>query len=148
MFQYHAGEPMSTTLQPAPAVSTPVITVRIASIDILRGAVMIFMAIDHVRVYFGLFAGGLILGIFFTRWITHFCALAFIFLAGISIFFYARKHSDTSSFLVTRGLWLIFLELIVLRFAWTFNFDFANYEMAGVFWVIGCCMILMAALVK
>src|SRR5262249_41488418 len=86
--------------------------------------------------------------IFFTRWITHFCAPAFIFLAGTSIFFYARKHSDTSSFLVTRGLWLIFLELTVLRFAWTFNFDFAHYEMAGVLWVIGCCMILMAALIK
>jgi len=109
---------------------------------------MVLMAIDHVRVYSGLPAGGPTPGIFFSRWITHFCAPAFIFLAGTSIFFYARKHSDTSQFLVTRGLWLIFLELTVLRFAWTFNFDFANYEMAGVLWVIGCCMILMAALVK
>jgi uncharacterized membrane protein len=139
---------MSTTLQSAPAVSTPVLTSRIASIDILRGAVMVLMAIDHVRVYSGLPAGGPTPGIFFTRWITHFCASAFIFLAGTSIFFYARKHSDTSQFLVTRGLWLIFLELTILRFAWTFNFDFANYEMAGVLWVIGCCMILMAALVR
>jgi len=139
---------MSTTLQPAPAVSIPASTSRIASIDILRGAVMVLMAIDHVRVYSGLPAGGPTPGIFFSRWITHFCAPAFIFLAGTSIFFYARKHSDTSQFLVTRGLWLIFLELTVLRFAWTFNFDFANYEMAGVLWVIGCCMILMAALVK
>jgi uncharacterized membrane protein len=139
---------MSTTLQPAPAVSIPASTSRIASIDILRGAVMVLMAIDHLRVYSGLPAGGPTPGIFFSRWITHFCAPAFIFLAGTSIFFYARKHSDTSQFLVTRGLWLIFLELTVLRFAWTFNFDFANYEMAGVLWVIGCCMILMAALVK
>jgi uncharacterized membrane protein len=139
---------MSTTLQPAPAVSIPAFTSRIASIDILRGAVMVLMAIDHVRVYSGLPAGGPTPGIFFTRWITHFCAPAFIFLAGTSTFFYARRHSDTSQFLVTRGLWLIFLELTVLRFAWTFNFDFANYEMAGVLWVIGCCMILMAALVK
>jgi len=139
---------MSTTLQTAPAISTPVSATRIASIDILRGAVMILMAIDHVRVYSGLPAGGPTPAIFFTRWITHFCAPTFIFLAGTSIFFYARKHSDTSSFLVTRGLWLIFLELTVLRFAWTFNFDFAHYEMAGVLWVIGVCMILMAALVK
>jgi uncharacterized membrane protein len=138
---------MSATLPTAPAVYTPIST-RIASIDILRGAVMILMAIDHVRVYSGLPAGGPTPGIFFTRWITHFCAPAFIFLAGTSIFFYARKHSDTSSFLVKRGLWLIFLELTVLRVAWTFNFDFAHYEMAGVLWVIGVCMILMAALVK
>ena len=139
---------MSTTLQTAPAVSTPTSTARIASIDILRGAVMILMAIDHVRVYSGLPAGGPTPGIFFTRWITHFCAPAFIFLAGTSVFFYARKHTDTSRFLAIRGLWLIFLELTLLRFAWTFNFDFMHYEMAGVLWVIGVCMILMAALVK
>ena len=139
---------MSTTVQTAPAVSTPVSASRIASIDIIRGAVMVLMAIDHVRVYSGLPAGGPAYGVMFTRWITHFCAPAFIFLAGTSVFFYARRHSDTSRFLITRGLWLIFLELTVLRLAWTFNFDFAHYEMAGVLWVIGCCMILMAALVK
>jgi uncharacterized membrane protein len=139
---------MSTTLQTAPAVATPVSISRIASIDIIRGAVMVIMAIDHVRVYSGLPAGGPTLGIFFTRWITHFCAPAFIFLAGTSIFFYARKHTGVSRFLIIRGLWLIFLELTILRLAWTFNFDFAHYEMAGVIWVIGCCMILMAALVK
>jgi len=121
---------------------------RIASIDLIRGAVMILMAIDHVRVYSGLPAGGPTPGIFFTRWITHFCAPAFIFLAGTSVFFYARKHSDASRFLLIRGLWLIFLELTVLRLAWTFNFDFAHYEMAGILWVIGWCMILLAALIK
>src|SRR5262252_7304505 len=121
---------------------------RIASIDIIRGAVMILMAIDHVRVYSGLPAGGPTAGIFFTRWITHFCAPAFIFLAGTSAFFYARKRADASRFLLMRGLWLILLELTLLRLAWTFNFDFAHYEMAGVLWVIGWCMILMAALVK
>jgi uncharacterized membrane protein len=139
---------MTTALQTPPAVATPASTSRIASIDILRGGVMILMAIDHVRVYSGLPAGGPTYGIFFTRWITHFCAPAFIFLAGTSIFFYARKHADASRFLAIRGLWLIFLELTVLRFAWTFNFDFAHYEMAGVLWVIGCCMILMAVLIK
>src|SRR5690349_24176733 len=121
---------------------------RLASIDIIRGAVMILMAIDHVRVYSGLPAGGPTPGIFFTRWITHFCAPAFIFLAGTSAFFYGRKHHDLSRFLLTRGLWLVLLELSVLRVAWTFNFDFAHYEMAGVIWVIGWCMIIMAALVK
>ena len=121
---------------------------RIVSIALIRGAVMILMAIDHVRVYSGLPAGGPTPGIFFTRWITHFCAPAFIFLAGTSVFFYARKHSDASRFLLIRGLWLIFLELTVLRLAWTFNFDFAHYEMAGILWVIGWCMILLAALTK
>ena len=109
---------------------------------------MILMAIDHVRVYSGLPAGGPTSGIFFTRWITHYCAPTFIFLAGTSTFFYGRKHSDVSRFLLIRGAWLIFLELTVLRLAWTFNFDFRHYEMAGVIWVIGCCMILMAGLVK
>jgi len=109
---------------------------------------MVIMAIDHVRVYSGLPAGGPSPGIFFTRWITHFCAPAFIFLAGTSIFFYARKHAHVSRFLLIRGVWLIFLELTVLRLSWTFNFDFAHYEMAGVLWVIGWCMILMAGLVR
>jgi uncharacterized membrane protein len=117
-------------------------------VDLIRGAVMILMAIDHVRVYSGLPAGGPTAGIFFTRWITHFCAPAFIFLAGTSAFFYGRKHADLSRFLLVRGAWLVLLELTVLRVAWTFNFDFAGYEMAGVIWAIGWCMILLAALVK
>jgi uncharacterized membrane protein len=121
---------------------------RIGSVDLIRGAVMILMAIDHVRVYSGLPAGGPTPGIFFTRWITHFCAPAFIFLAGSSIFLYGRRHSDVSKHLLMRGAWLIFLEFTFLRVAWTFNFDFRHYEMAGVIWVIGCCMILMAGLVK
>src|SRR5215831_16651857 len=96
-------------------------TIRIGSIDIIRGAVMVLMAIDHVRVFSGVPAGGPMPGVFFTRWVTHFCAPAFIFLAGTSIFFYARKHSDVSRFLLVRGAWLIFLELTVLRLSWTFN---------------------------
>ena len=121
---------------------------RIASIDLIRGAAMVLMAIDHVRVYSGLPAGGPTAGIFFTRWITHFCAPAFLFLAGTSAFLYGQKHADLSRHLLIRGAWLIFLELTFLRVAWTFNFDFAHYEMAGVIWVIGWCMILMAGLVK
>src|SRR5262245_37396708 len=121
--------------------------VRIASVDILRGVAMILMAIDHVRVYAGLPAGGPTPGIFFTRWITHLCAPAFVFLAGASSFFYRRTHPGLSRFLLVRGAWLVLLELAVIRLAWTFNFDFAHYEMAGVIWVIGWCMILMAGLV-
>src|SRR5258705_6425033 len=106
------------------------------------------MPIDHVRFYAGVRAGGPTAGIFFTRWVTHFVAPAFIFLAGTSAFFYGRKHADLSRFLFIRGVWLVLLELTVLRVAWTFNFDFANYMLAGVIWVIGWCMILMAGLVR
>jgi uncharacterized membrane protein len=139
---------MSATLPAAPSAPTATLSSRLASIDLIRGAVMVLMAIDHVRVFSGLPAGGPTPGIFFTRWITHFCAPAFLFLAGTSAFFYGRKHADLSRFLLIRGVWLVFLELTVLRVAWTFNFDFASYEMAGVIWVIGWCMILMAGLVK
>ena len=123
---------------------------RIGSIDIIRGAVMVLMAIDHVRVFSGVPAGGPTPGVFFTRWVTHFCAPAFIFLAGTSAYLYGEKVRDRGTlarFLLTRGAWLVLLELTVLRFAWTFNFDYAHYALAGVIWVIGWCMILMAALV-
>src|SRR5258708_7570478 len=121
-------------------------TSRIGSIDLIRGAVMILMAIDHLRGFSGIPAGRPVPGVFFTRWITHFCAPAFFFLAGTSAFFYARKHGDLSKHLLFRGIWLVFLELTFLRVAWTFNFDFAHYEMAGVIWALGWCMILMAGL--
>jgi uncharacterized membrane protein len=139
---------MSAALLPTPLAVNATAQSRIGSIDLIRGAVMVLMAIDHVRVYSGIPAGGPTAGVFFTRWITHFCAPAFIFLTGTSIFLYGRKHTGLSRYLLTRGTWLIFLEFTFLRLAWTFNFDFRQYEMAGVIWVIGCCMILMAGLVK
>jgi uncharacterized membrane protein len=140
---------MSTTLAAAtPVAADTTSKSRIGSVDLIRGAVMILMAIDHVRVFSGIPAGGPTPGVFFTRWVTHFCAPAFIFLAGTSVFLYGRKHSDVSRHLLIRGAWLIFLEFTFLRLAWTFNFDFRHYEMAGVIWVIGACMILMAGLVK
>src|SRR5947208_14325778 len=138
---------MSASRWPA-AVAPVAAQSRIPSIALIRGVVMVLMAIDHVRVYSGLPAGGPTAGIFFTRWVTHFVAPAFIFLAGTSAFFYGRKHTDLSRFLFIRGVWLVLLELTVIRIAWTFNFDFTNYMLAGVIWVIGWCMILMAALVR
>src|ERR1700720_1751807 len=101
---------MSATLAASPKISTAP-KPRIESIDLNRGAVMILMAIDHVRVFSGVPAGGPTPAVFFTRWITHFCAPAFIFLAGTSIFLYARRNSDVSKHLLIRGAWLIFLEL-------------------------------------
>lgn len=139
----------SETMSASPATSAPVTaTTRIASIDIIRGAVMVLMALDHVRVYSGLPAGGPTPGIFFTRWVTHFCAPAFIFLAGTSAYLYGRSHRDLARFLATRGIWLVLLELTVIRVSWTFNFDFGTYLLAGVIWAIGWCMILLAVLVR
>src|SRR5256885_10304383 len=138
----------ATVATPQPAAAEIAAPSRIGSVDLVRGAVMILMAIDHVRVFPGVPAGGPAPAIFFTRWITHFCAPAFIFLAGTSIFLHARKHTNVSRHLLIRGAWLILLELTFLRVAWTFNFDFRHYELAGVIWVIGICMILMAGLVK
>ena len=133
--------------QPTPAAPIAS-TSRVAAIDLIRGAVMVLMAIDHVRVYSGLPPGGPTAGIFFTRWVTHFVAPSFIFLAGTSAFLYGRKHADVSRFLFLRGVWLVLLELTVIRVGWTFNFDFTHYLLAGVIWVIGWCMILMAGLVR
>lgn len=132
----------------APVLAPPQSNPRIQSIDLVRGAVMVLMAIDHVRVYSGVPAGGPTPGVFFTRWITHFCAPAFVFFAGTSAFFYGHRHPGLAKYLVTRGAWLVFLELTLLRVAWTFNFDFAHYMLAGVIWVIGWSMILMAGLVR
>jgi uncharacterized membrane protein len=123
---------------------------RLVSLDVMRGLVMVVMAIDHVRVYSGLPAGGPAPAIFFTRWVTHFCAPAFVFFAGTSAFLSGRQRtsSDLRWYLVTRGAWLVLLELTVIRLAWTFNFDYASYILAGVIWMLGVCMILLAGLVR
>lgn len=124
---------------------------RIASLDIVRGIIMILMAIDHVRVYAGVPAGGPTPGVFFTRWVTNFSAPGFAFLAGTGAFLLGRKlasKGELSRYLVERGLILILLELTFLRLAWTFNTDVANYNLAGVIWMLGWCMIIMAGLVR
>lgn len=149
---------MSTAVAPTgtPLVRNPQSAIRagpsarIPSLDIIRGAVMVLMAIDHVRVYAGVPPGGPTFGVFFTRWVTHFCAPAFIFLAGTAAYLHGQKLGTKRAlarYLVTRGAWLILLELTLLRFAWTFNVDYANFTFAGVIWVIGWCMILLAGLV-
>lgn len=123
---------------------------RIRSVDVLRGAIVVLMAIDHVRVYSGLPAGGPSPGIFFTRWVTHFCAPGFVFFAGVGAFLYGLKLNDKkalSRFLLSRGLLLVLLELTLIRFFWTFNFDYASFTLAGVIWMLGWCMVIMAALV-
>jgi uncharacterized membrane protein len=125
-------------------------SLRIRSIDILRGAVMVLMAIDHVRVYSGLPAGGAEAGIFFTRWVTHFCAPVFVFLAGTAAFLHGRKvgSGPLARFLLTRGLLLVLLELSVIRLFWTFNLNVGEFNLAGVIWMLGWSMVVLALLVR
>jgi uncharacterized membrane protein len=112
---------------------------RIQSIDILRGIVMVIMALDHVRDFFfkaDVAAGGASSVamdptslatttpmLFFTRWITHFCAPTFIFLAGTSVFLMSQRKTkkQVSGFLISRGLWLVFVEIVIITFGWTYN---------------------------
>ena len=132
-------------------------TQRISSIDFLRGLVMILMALDHVRMYFGFgtwYSEPTNLAtttplLFFTRWITHFCAPAFVFLAGTSAFLYGMKKAnpgETAWFLFTRGLWLVFAELVIVNFAWTFDITY-SFRLLQVIWAIGLSMIAMSGLV-
>ena len=118
---------------------------------------MVIMALDHVRIYFGLgtwYSEPTDLAtttplLFFTRWITHFCAPAFIFLAGTSAFLYGRKRSnikETAAFLFTRGLWLVLVELAFVDFAWTFDITY-SFRILQVIWAIGISMIVLSAFV-
>ncbi len=111
---------------------------------------MVLMAIDHVRVYAGVPAGGPSPALFFTRWVTHFCAPGFVFFAGSSA--YLRQSTlpgtgELSRYLWSRGLLLVAVELTIMRLFWTFNFDVVNYNLAGVLWMIGWSMVALAGLV-
>jgi uncharacterized membrane protein len=131
---------------------------RLESIDVVRGAIMALMALDHVRDFFHhdalLFEPTDLsqtnAAIFFTRWITHFCAPVFFFLAGTSAFLSfgrGKSKNDLARFLVSRGLWLVFLELtVVWCLGWAFNFD---YHVRGllVIWALGWSMVILAALI-
>lgn len=129
-------------------VSPPV--PRLQSVDLLRGIVCVLMAIDHVRVYSGIPAGGPEAGVFLTRWVTHFVAPAFCFLAGTSAFLHGRALGDPrplARFLAGRGLLLVVLELTLIRFLWAFEVG-PGFALAGVIWMLGWCMVLLAPLVR
>ncbi|MBP7800616.1 MAG: DUF1624 domain-containing protein [Saprospiraceae bacterium] len=136
---------------------------RIQSIDILRGLVMVIMALDHVRDFFfkaDISDGGGSLatsptdldtttpGLFFTRWITHFCAPIFLLLAGTSAYLITQKKplKEVSLFLLKRGIWLVFVEIIIITFGWTFNPLF-NVLILQVIWAIGISMILLSFII-
>jgi uncharacterized membrane protein len=127
---------------------------RLESIDVLRGVIMILMAIDHTRDYFGIPGqnptdlSSATAALFLTRWITHFCAPVFFLLTGTGAYLSLRRRSrgELSWYLLTRGLWLIFLEIVVLRcLAYQFNFDY-HVTLLIVLWALGWAMITLAAL--
>ena len=128
---------------------------RVASIDILRGLVMVLMALDHVRDFFSdvrfdpLDLSQTNTPLFLTRWITHFCAPTFVLLAGISARLTGRHctRAQLSWFLFTRGLWLAVLEVTLMSFVWTFNVRYEQGLFLQVIWAIGVSMIVLAALV-
>jgi len=129
---------------------------RLLSIDFLRGLVMVLIALDHTR---GFFSQSYFnptdldktsVGLFLTRWITHFCAPIFVFLAGASVYFFALRQDGTASvsgFLAKRGLLLILIQISVEALAWNFNADLRHID-GGVLWAIGWSMIALAGLVK
>ena len=129
---------------------------RIESIDLLRGTVMIIMALDHVRDYFHQDAflysptdlSKTSIPLFFTRFITHYCAPVFVFLAGISAYLYGSKKSrkELGMFLLTRGIWLVFVELFIVSLFRTFNFSY-TYINLQVIWVTGISMIILSAII-
>jgi uncharacterized membrane protein len=137
--------------------ATASVNPRIDSIDVLRGLVMVLMALDHTRDFFSnetsfdpLDLTRTYPALFLTRWVTHFCAPVFIFLAGTGALLSTgrgKTKKALSWFLLTRGVWCVVLELTVIRcLGWTFNFDYVIIP-AGVFWAIGWSMIVLAGLV-
>lgn len=126
---------------------------RILSIDILRGLVMIIMALDHTRDFFHITAftadpldpATTTIPLFFTRWLTHFCAPIFVFLSGLSAYLSAKNKTplEAGNFLLKRGLWLVLVEILIVTLGLTFN-PFYNFIILQVIWAIGCSMILLS----
>ena len=122
---------------------------RDQSVDVIRGAVMALMVLDHVRVYAAVTSRGTTAELFLTRWVTHFCAPTFLFLCGVSIFLASSRHARPAQArrLLVRGVGLVVLELTLIRAAWTFNLGWDETLFAGVIWSIGWCMVLMSGLI-
>lgn len=130
--------------------------IRIESIDLLRGLIMIIMALDHVRDYFHIDASMFnptdlsktSISLFFTRWITHFCAPVFMLLSGTSAYLVGVKKGKKylSKFLFTRGIWLVFLEFTIVSFGWYFDVNFTAIDFL-VIWALGMSMIFLSVII-
>jgi uncharacterized membrane protein len=133
--------------------STP-LRQRVESVDVVRGVIMIIMALDHTRDFFGDAAASptnlatASAGLFLTRWITHFSAPTFFFLSGVGAYLALRRRtkSQLSVFLLTRGLWLVFLDAVLFRAILQFNVDY-HVTILTVLWALGWSMVALAALV-
>jgi uncharacterized membrane protein len=144
-----ASERQARVVAPTRALS------RLASIDMLRGLIIVIMALDHVRDFFTdvrfnpLDPTQTTAALYATRWVTNFCAPVFVLLAGVSAYLVGRRCTtpQLSWFLFTRGLWLAFLELAVITVEWTFNFRFELGLIMQVVWAIGMSMVVLSALV-
>jgi len=150
----------TATLADRPPLTAPAASARprLDSIDFVRGLVMVIMALDHVRDFFNLDARFFdptdltrtTPALFFTRWVTHFCAPTFVFLAGTGAYLWAsrgRTPAQLTRFLVSRGLWLIVVELTLVTVGWTYNFTWSFIGLQ-VIWVIGWSMIGLAVLAR
>lgn len=141
----------STMASPGPITAS---RSRVEAVDVVRGIIMILMALDHTRDYFGNAATSptnlatTTVALFLTRWVTHFCAPTFFLLTGTGAYLSRRRRStgNLSRFLVTRGLWLILLEVTAVRFFWQFNLDY-RLTVLDVLWALGWSMIVLGVLV-
>lgn len=129
---------------------------RLDSVDMLRGLAIVLMSLDHVREFLSAAqisptdVAQTTPALFFTRWVTHFCAPIFVFLAGTGAYlFRTRGHSSRQLawFLLSRGLWLVVLELTIVRLAWFFNVNYGSYSLGQVIWTIGWSMVVLSPLV-
>ena len=145
-----ATVPLSVAAAAEPATQR---RTRMVSVDLLRGAVMILMALDHTRDYFGDAAASptnlatASTALFLTRWVTHFCAPVFFLLTGVGAYLARgqRTPSELSRFLLTRGLWLVVLELTVMRALWQFNLDY-RLTILTVLWALGWSIVALAGI--
>src|SRR4051794_24455390 len=126
---------------------------RVRAVDVLRGVVMVIMALDHTREFFTSYAGNPLdpkqttLALYVARWVTHLCAPVFVFLAGTSIFLQQQKKDrrGLTAQVLTRGLWLIAAELTLVHLVFHFNWQW-NVQLLEVIWAIGASMVIMALL--
>ena len=143
---------LSSVAAPATGYASAQSRTRVEAVDLVRGLLMILMALDHTRDYFS----NVLIdptdpmaswpALFLTRWVTHLCAPGFVALTGTSVFLQrqrGKKPDQVAYLLITRGLWFLLLDATVISFAWSFTF---RYPYLNIISTIGICMVLLSAL--